>query len=105
MDKDTKKQHPKSVAVPIKWNIPENIVTRFASNISIQTLENEFKISFFEAFPDINMSLGGQAPAEVVANCVASIIISAEKMPSIVSAFQKHLSAYIEMKKSLEGNT
>lgn len=86
------------IAVPLKWNIPDNIITRFASNMVVQILENEFKISFFEVTPDIKLGLENKLPDEVQANCVASIIISAEKLPVFVEALQKQCDVYAQIK-------
>jgi hypothetical protein len=88
------------IAVPIKWNIPDNIITRFASNMVVQLLENEFKISFFEVSPDIQLGLDNKVPNEVQANCVASVIINAEKLPIFVDALQKQCEVYAQVKSN-----
>jgi hypothetical protein len=87
------------VAVPLKWNIPENIITRFASNIVVQRLEDAFKISFFEIYPDIRLGLEHKIPEEVQANCVASIILTPEKLPVFIEVLQKQRAMY-EISKS-----
>lgn len=90
------------VAVPINWNISDNIITRFASNMVVQLLEDEFKISFFETAPDIKLGLEGKLPKEVQANCVASIIISAQKLPIFIKALQKQYEIYNQVKANPE---
>lgn len=81
------------VGVPLKFHIPDDIITRFASHMVVQTLENEFKVSFFETNPEI--ILDDQEPSkEVQANCVASIIINANKLPTFINALQRQLARY-----------
>lgn len=93
------------VAVPINWSIPDNIITRFASNMVVQQLENEFRLSFFEIMPDIKLALAGKVPEEVQANCVASIIINAERLPIFIKALQKQYEIYNQIKANLNTNT
>lgn len=87
--------------VPIKWNTPDNIITRFASNMVVQLLENEFKISFFEINPDIIFGIENKPPDEVQANCVASVIITANKLPVFIEVLQNQYNAYNELKSKL----
>jgi len=84
--------------VPINWNVPDNIITRFASNMVVQILESEFKISFFEVAPDIKLALEGRTPDEVQANCIASIIVSADKLPSFINLLQNQYGIYNQIK-------
>lgn len=84
--------------VPIKWNIPDNMITRFASNMVVQLLENEFKISFFEINPDIKLGIENKPPDEVQANCVASVIITANKLPVFIEVLQNQYNVYNELK-------
>jgi len=86
--------------VPIKFNIPPTIITRFASNMVIQTLENEFKISFFEVKPEIRLDPSDEIPDEVLADCVASVIVNASKLPSFIKILQKQVDKYNEKKKT-----
>ncbi|OGD19929.1 MAG: hypothetical protein A2Y69_09330 [Candidatus Aminicenantes bacterium RBG_13_59_9] len=92
----------KAIRVPLKFRIPENIVTRFASNIVVQTIENEFKISFFEIKPEIRLfpQSPQNAPKDVLADCVASVIVTAEKMPSFISALQNHFDRFKKDKET-----
>jgi len=90
------------VKVPIKWNIPPTIITRFASNMVIQTLENEFKISFFEIKPEIRVDPSEEIPDEVLADCVASVIVTADKMPSFIEILQQQLDKHSKRKIKTE---
>lgn len=84
----------KEIEVPIKWYVPDTIIARFASNMTIQTLEYEFKVSFFETKPEIRTDTKAPLPTEVRADCVASVIINVAKMPGFVAALQKQLDLY-----------
>ena len=86
------------ITLPVKRYVPGSVITRFASNMTVQTLENESNISFFEAKPEIRVSPTEKIPSEVVAECVASVIVKASKLPSFINALKKHLDAFIEIK-------
>ena len=90
------------VGVRLKWNVPENIITRFASNIVVQLIENEFKISFFEINPDIRLGIENKIPTEVKANCVASIIVTAERLPAFIEVLQRQINMYLQLKSNSE---
>lgn len=87
-----------SITVPINWHMPDNIISRFANNMVVQTLENEFKILFFETKPEIYLDIPRKPPIGVQSECVASIIINAEKLPHFIKALQRQYDRYIEIK-------
>jgi len=80
--------------VPIVWRMPDGIATPFASNMVVQTLENEFKISFFEIKPPIRTSSSAPTPQEVIADCVASVIVTADRLPKFIKALETQLDNY-----------
>lgn len=86
--------------IPIKYNISDQIITRFASNMVVQTIENEFKISFFEMKPEIILGPSSSIPKEARAECVASVIVTPEKLPKFIEALQKQLDNYNSIKKT-----
>lgn len=88
------------MTAPLKWVIPDYIITRFASNMLVQTIENEFKISFFEIKPPIRFKPSDPAPQEVLAECVASVIVTPDRLPKFIEALQKHLDLYNSTKKA-----
>ena len=77
------------IEASLKWNIPDNIITRFASNMVVQTLESGFRLSFFEAYPDIVLDENQEPPREVQANCVASVIVPINKLPAFIGVLQQ----------------
>jgi len=92
------------LVIPIEWNISENIVARYATNMLVQSGENEFFVSFFESRPPLLLGTPEQISKQVndlksvKANCVAQIIISAEKMPSFIEALQTSLKRSLQIK-------
>lgn len=101
MDKEKKTATQKAITLPIKWNVPETMVTRFASNMVVQTIENEFKLSFFELKPKIHFNPSDTIPTEVIADCVASVIITVDRIPKFISALQKQLDTYNEKRQQV----
>lgn len=86
------------VKIPIIFETPDSIVTRWASKMVVQLIEDEFKISFFEMKPQIYF--GGPLPTEAKAVCVASVVISAQKLPVFVEALQGMVAKYDTAVKS-----
>ena len=80
--------------LPIKWNVPDSIVTRFASNMVVQTIEDYFKLSFFEIKPEIHLVAPSKPPTEIKADCVASIIVTPDKFALIVEVLKNQLERY-----------
>lgn len=86
----------KKVAIPIKWNTPDNIITRFATNMVVQLIENDFKISFYEQNPPLQLNPNEPIPKEIPATCVASVIVTADRLPRFIKALEDHYKMWIE---------
>lgn len=86
------------IAVPVIWDVPDTISSRYATNIIVQNTGSEFVISFFEIPPPIllgspeEQAEQAQALKSVKATCVARIIVSTERMPNFVKAMTGNLS-------------
>jgi len=81
--------------IPIKWNVPDTIISRFASNMVVQTIEGSyFKLTFFELKPEIHLVPPHTPQKEMIADCVASIIIPPEKIPAIIKVLQTQFKQY-----------
>jgi hypothetical protein len=92
-----KKEAPqKETTLLVKWNIPDTIVTRFASNMVVQNIEGYFKLSFFELKPEIYLITPKTPPTEIVADCVGSVIVPPEKIPAIIDVLARQLQQYQE---------
>ena len=96
------KESVEIVNVPIEWHMPEGVMTPFASNMIVQSLEHEFKLSFFETKPPIRSAgSGNPTPSGVRADCIASVIVSAEKLPEFINALQSQLDKYRAKKEKI----
>jgi len=98
MANDEKEKTQAKSVLPIKWNMPADIITRFTTNILVQTIENEFKLSFFEVKPPIRFSASEPKPTEVVADCVASVIVTADRLPNFIRVLEEQLERYNKKK-------
>lgn len=98
----------KQLEFPIEWNIPDDIVARYATNMIIQRGENEFFISFFEVKPPLILGTPEQIEEQarniktVQANCVAQVIVSMDKMPSFIEALDSGYKRSIALKDANE---
>jgi hypothetical protein len=101
-----KKVIPKKVGqkkkIPIEWHIPDGLISPFASNMLVQTIENEFKLLFFEIKPPLLLDDSTPFPEKARADCVASVIVTADRMPTFIAALQTQLNKYHQSKKQPE---
>ena len=92
----------KGVKLPIAWQIPDDIVTRYATNIVVQHTEHEFIVSFFEVRPPMLLGLPEERRAalhkieQVEARCVGRVVIAPERMQEFIDVLQENLQAYHE---------
>ncbi len=93
-------QEPEGVLLPIEWHVPENVVSRYATNMVVQHTEHEFIISFFEATPPLAVGspeeqrVQLQETKSVRAECIIRIIVTAGRMQNFVQVLQGNLEAY-----------
>jgi len=92
--KETVVTEEKTVAVQIKWNVPDTIVTRVATNMVCQIIEGYIKLMFFETKPDILLTQTTTIPTEINADCVASVVICPDKIPAIIKVLEAQLQKY-----------
>ena len=99
-----KKVIPKKAGreIPIEWHIPDGLISPFASNMLVQTIENEFKLSFFEIKPPLRFDDSAPPPEKARADCVASVIVTADRMPKFIATLQLQLDKYHQSKKQPE---
>jgi hypothetical protein len=97
-------QKAEGIYVPIEWYVPEDLVSRYANNIVVQYEEHEFIISFFEVRPPVLLGSSEEIKAKleqvksVRAECVARIIVAADRMPVFIEALQGNLEKYLAQK-------
>lgn len=93
-----KKKEIEQGQIPIKWNVPDDIITRFASHIVFQKIEGYFKISFYELKPELNSI----EQTEMVADCVSSVIIPPEKIKSLIDLLVRNYEEITEGKDNID---
>ncbi len=89
-----KKVEKKSVEVSIKYNTSDTIITRFVTNITIQVLNDVFKISFYEAKPELWFDSGKKPSNKYEADCVGAVVMSADKVRDFIDILQSQLNKY-----------
>ena len=84
----------------IDWQIPDDLVTLFANNITVQFLQHEFVLTFYQTIPPPLLGpLAEQKLARmdrVPAVAVSRIVIAAGQLPGFVKALQDNLDKYLE---------
>lgn len=94
--------------VPIEWHVPENIVSQYATNLVVQHSEHEFRLYFFEIQPPLLLGTPEERQAKleqiesVRAECVARIIVAAERMPEFVRVLQENLDRYLSKEELVQ---
>jgi hypothetical protein len=67
----------------------------FATNMVIQTIKNEFRVYFFEVKTPARLEKTDPPLNKVRADCVGSVIITAERMPNFITVLQNQLDRCI----------
>jgi|TARA_Y100000294_G_C8444220_1_gene292053 hypothetical protein len=84
----------KFVDVPIKFHVPDTIITRYVTNSTVQIMEEELKISFFEMKPELRFDIDTAPPSEVQADCVGSVIMTADRISRLINVLKQQLDKY-----------
>ena len=94
------------IKLPLSFHIPDDIVSRYATNFVVQCTGQEFVLSFFETMPPL---LLGESPEEnqaileragkVRAECVARVIVSPDRMRQFAEVVQSAVARYDEEKE------
>jgi hypothetical protein len=106
MSEEEQKRDSVGLTLPVDWHISENIQSRYATNIVVQPIQHEFVISFFEAQPPIFIGTPEenrtryQELGSIHAECVAKVIVAAERLPEFIAALQTTLAAYHAAKEA-----
>jgi hypothetical protein len=98
---EEEKGEERNISLPIEWDVPTNIQSRYATNIVVQASQHEFVLSFFEAQLPIFLGLPEEKKnhleqvGKVHAVCVGRIIVAADRFQDFVDAMQITLNDYI----------
>jgi len=88
------------IILPLEWHIPDGILSRYVTNIVVQHTEHEFIISFFEVRPPIVLGSDEEKEAQlkqidsVRAECVARIVVAADRLPDFIRVLNENLATY-----------
>ncbi len=109
-DTEQERESPKFATLPIDWHIPDNVQSRYANNVLVQSAQHEIVISFFEALlpplvgtPEDNVAKLREI-GSIRADLVARIIVAPGILPSIISALQTGLEKYQDAYGSLKAS-
>jgi hypothetical protein len=92
MDDQTPKlpEGHKEIQANLVFHVPDGMVSKYAHQMVVQTLETEVILSFFEVIPPLMLGSEEEqqklAAAGIKAECVAKIIFSKTRLPAFVNA-------------------
>lgn len=100
MSEEIEQQQPEMISIPVDWHFAEDLQSRYANNVVVQSGRFEFAISFFEM--QLPMLLGSpeenkaklEAMGSIRAECVSKIVLSPELVPGLISSLQTELEKY-----------
>ena len=103
-----KQREQQGVLVQLDFHVPEDIVSRYATNIVVQYTGSEFIVSFFEAKPPIllgspeenleTMRLLGR----IRADCVARVVVAPEHMQEFLKVIKEQVTKNLPMRTTTE---
>ena len=86
--------------LPIDWQYPKDLSSRYATHLVVQHTEHEFVLSFFEILPPAIFGAPEVVTAKIEqmtsieAECFARIVVAANRMPEFVRVLQENLERY-----------
>jgi hypothetical protein len=92
---------PQEFTLEVDWQLPPETVAQYATNFLIQAGEKEFFLYFFQVRPPLVVGTPEQQRTQlselnlIPAQCIASIIISKERMPEFVQIMQDHVRRHV----------
>lgn len=101
----TKKKKPQDRVIPMVWDFPEDLWSGYATNILVQTGEEELYVSFFEARPPVILNKTDWEKVEsVTAQCIARIVITPDRLAKFIDAMQQQLVAFNKKKAAKQSD-
>jgi hypothetical protein len=91
--------------LPVQFYVPDNIVPRYVTNITVQPFKDEFIVSFYEAYPPLLLGTPEQNDQKInempgiVAKCVSQIIVSANRFPNFAKAMTDAINLQVEFQE------
>ena len=78
----------------------EDLIAPFATNMIVHQVETEFKLLFFQVKPPLRFGPSDNIPTKVRADCVASVIVTADRIPKFIEALKVQLEKYQSLKQT-----
>ncbi len=105
MPKPRTKKKAQDRVIPIVWSFPEESLSGYATNLLVQTGEQELYISFFETRPPILIVPEDVEKVEnITAECIAQIIVTPERLAKFIEALQQQLDLFNKKKATATPN-
>jgi hypothetical protein len=87
--------HANSVAIPIEYDIPPSILTRLATQVTVQSDPTGWYLTFYEAVPPFIVGTPDEVRTQLEkvkslkAECVSRVFIPAARVPEFLAAVQR----------------
>ena len=62
--------------------------------MTVQILEEEFKVCFYEMKPALVFDRNEKPPPEILAHCVASVVLTPDRVSRLIKSLQDQLDQY-----------
>jgi len=89
---------PEGKPVPIDWQVPEDLPIHFVNNLTIQRLQHEFILTFYQTLPPVLLGPLSERKLEetetVPAKAVARIALAAGQLPGFIRAMRDNLERH-----------
>lgn len=91
-----------AVIIPLDWQIPDDLVTQYATNFVIQFDDHEVVLLFFEAWKPLLIgspeSIRNRAKEieSIPAKCIARIVLTPGRMRELYELFQRNANHILQ---------
>lgn len=105
---DKKRLGKEGYQFPMEWQIPEDVESKYATHLNIQSTDQEFVINFFEAHPPIITGTEEQKKTQleelssVEATCVARIIVTPQRMRDFLDTMEESFEKFMSRAQDQE---
>ena len=108
MSDETKDAQPIRRGTKVEWNIPPHIQPVYARLVAAQADEHEITISFFDPRSPVLVGTPEEVRKQALtietvrADCVARVVVAAERLPGIIQVLQTSLDNYYKLHQQTE---
>ena len=101
MEEEKEMHPPEMKELPIEWHVKESLIPPFATNMIVHQTETEFKLYFFQVNASFRFGPSDPIPTKIRADCVASVIVTADRIPKFIKALQEQFEKYLSLKEKI----